>query len=104
MSTIKIYSGETLKLECKVYDETRTAAILTGATAKFAYKLETATGEPKIKDCTITNNSLFVTLLSTETLVRGTYNYEFRVKLGVDVDSLVTGKIIIIDSLLGGLI
>lgn len=96
------FTGETIKLETSVMNTDGTAANLTGVVAKFAYRLK-EDRTPIIKECVVTSNKLSITLLPSETLVAGEYEYEFRIKLNGEEDSIDQGTITLTESLIKGL-
>lgn len=91
---IQAYTGETINIKLTVSN----LESLEGAIAKFA--LKGRNGEMVNKDCTIEDNALLVTLEPSETMIAGSYTYEFRIKIGTEVDSLIIDKLIINESVI----
>ena len=88
---IEAYTGETVIIELAVTN----ALNLTGAICRFSLK---GKGTELLKTPTIVGNVLSVRLESNETLVAGKYRYEFRVKIGNDVDSLMFDQLLLKDA------
>ena len=91
---IQAYTGETINIKLVVEN----LETLDDAIAKFAVRGRD--GEMVNKDCTIDDNALLVTLEPSETMIAGRYTYEFRIKIGTEVDSLIIDKLIINESVI----
>lgn len=91
---IQAYTGETINIKLTVTN----LESLEDAIAKFA--LKSRSGNVVEKDCDIQGNSLLVTLDPAETMVPGSYKYEFRIKIGNEVDSLIIDRLYINDSII----
>ena len=94
MMRIQAYTGETINIKLVVEN----LDTLVDAIAKFAVRGRD--GEMISKDCTIDGNALLVTLEPSETMIAGSYTYEFRIKIGTEVDSLIIDKLIINESVI----
>lgn len=91
---IQAYTGETINIKLTVSN----LESLEGAIAKFA--LKDKDGTVIEKDCVIEDNSLLVTLNPEETMQAGSYKYEFRIKIGNEVDSLILDRLFINESVI----
>lgn len=99
---IKAYQGETVKIEVEVKDAFGKPADLTGAIVKFG--LRKSASEILIKDCIVESTPLKTlvkaTLLPSENNLVGRFNYEVRLKLSEEVDTVLQGYIDVEPSLL----
>ncbi len=91
--TIYAYTGETINIKLTVSN----LETLEGAIAKFA--IVNSTGKTE-KDCEIQGNNLLVTLSPEETMKASSYKYEFRIRIGDEVDSLIIGRLYISESVI----
>lgn len=96
------YIGETIKFEFLVQDDAGAPLDLTGAVAIFAMRKNGTSTNAVERACTldIPNSKLLFTLLSAETVTKGTYKYEVRMKRDSETDSLLIGEITLLDALL----
>lgn len=91
--------GETVKIERTVLNSLGENAVLTGATAKFA--MHSRFGNVEInKTCTIVGSVISVTLTPSDTAIAGTYDYEFKVKLNGEYDSVEQGELVLTKTLI----
>ena len=97
---LAIYQGETLVIEHDVVDEFGVAKSLTGATAYLFYRED---GETTVydKECTITGNTVSITLTATDTLsLLGNYLYELKIKYTTNVvETLKQDRLFVAESL-----
>lgn len=89
-------TGETIPIELTIDN----VVDLTGAIIKFVMRSRSTPSVTLTKPVAITGNVASVRLDSTDTLVSGYYDYEFRMKLGEDTRCLVYDKLILRDTIL----
>jgi hypothetical protein len=85
------YIGETIKLEATVVDENGDPAVLTDAHANFAWT--DPSGTTTKYNATVADGKVSYTIPHSETLIRGTYFFEFAVELLSEVGGSVIGEI-----------
>ncbi len=91
---IQAYTGETINIKLVIEN----LEVLDGVVAKFAVKGRD--GTLISKDCRIEDNALLVTLDPGETMMAGSYRYEFRIRVGNEVDSLIVDSLVINESVI----
>jgi len=94
---IERYTGEHIKIEREVLNSEGEPANLTGATASVSL-YRPLRNKSIIKNCTITGNVISVLLTPTDTLISGSYDYEFKLKLNGEYGVVDKGQLVLIPS------